>query len=314
MLKRTILTKTTIYCILDIERPFYIQKRPVYCEQREPMLTTKKRLFIEAYKATKNASEACRRVGYSQKNASNQGSLLLKDPEISRQIKEWEQEELKRLVPDTKSEYAKQTFERAKSVPHAPTAAKYWEIGGKVQGFLGDENSKREPDTIINIIASDLKLQFPGQNINISLNTPNKDKNNVGKETEATDVHNEHIGNKELTDNTQPVTYLTHDRLSDITPPGIDEQVGMIPSTGHLEPITGSHEKDFGKGASGVGTAPEGGSFISVNPLPKSTPVLNSVTQKPVDNSWRMRNLQKAREANERKKAQKLLDAERQAS
>lgn len=42
--------------------------------------------FIDAYMATNNAAEAARQAGYSEGNAKQQGSRLLKDPDIQAEI------------------------------------------------------------------------------------------------------------------------------------------------------------------------------------------------------------------------------------
>ena len=49
-------------------------------------LTTKQRLFVEAYLANPNATEAARRAGYSEKTAYSQGQRLLKNVEIRRLV------------------------------------------------------------------------------------------------------------------------------------------------------------------------------------------------------------------------------------
>jgi phage terminase small subunit len=49
-------------------------------------LTTKQRLFVEAYLAKPNATEAARRAGYSEKTAYSQGQRLLKNVEIQKMV------------------------------------------------------------------------------------------------------------------------------------------------------------------------------------------------------------------------------------
>lgn len=44
--------------------------------------------FVEEYLRTLNATQAAIAAGYSKTNARNQGYILLKDPELSRQIQE----------------------------------------------------------------------------------------------------------------------------------------------------------------------------------------------------------------------------------
>ena len=116
-------------------------------------------MFIEKYKQVRNASEAARLAGYSPKTAGNQAHHLLKDKEVASILGKWEKEEAERLVPRTKEEFARQTFERSHKVNHEPTKAKYWEIGGKVQGFLSDDSSRNEAP-ILNIICNEMSIRL----------------------------------------------------------------------------------------------------------------------------------------------------------
>jgi phage terminase small subunit len=47
-------------------------------------MTPKQRLFVEAYLATNNATEAAKKAGYSEKTAYSQGQRLLKNVEITK--------------------------------------------------------------------------------------------------------------------------------------------------------------------------------------------------------------------------------------
>lgn len=49
-------------------------------------LTTKQRLFVEAYLANPNATEAALKAGYSKKTAYSQGQRLLKNVEIAARL------------------------------------------------------------------------------------------------------------------------------------------------------------------------------------------------------------------------------------
>lgn len=51
-------------------------------------LTTKQRLFVEAYLANPNATQAAIKAGYSEKTAYSQGQRLLKNVEIAKLIGE----------------------------------------------------------------------------------------------------------------------------------------------------------------------------------------------------------------------------------
>lgn len=50
------------------------------------MASTKQQLFIEAYLANPNATEAAKRAGYSEKTAYSQGQRLLKNVEVQKAV------------------------------------------------------------------------------------------------------------------------------------------------------------------------------------------------------------------------------------
>ena len=139
------------------------------------MLTLKKRLFVDSYKLTRNLTKSCLSAGYSPKNAPSYGGKLLKDPEISQILHEWEKdehnriqaqiEERKILLKPSKGSYIERTFAKAEDIKHAPTAAKYWELGGKVLGYLDNESSKNSAP-VFQIIAQELHLEIPADTTN----------------------------------------------------------------------------------------------------------------------------------------------------
>ncbi|TXH40590.1 MAG: terminase small subunit [Desulfurellales bacterium] len=53
---------------------------------RPPAVTERHKLFIEAYIATRNATESAKAAGYSPKSAHAQGNRLLKDAEIQKAV------------------------------------------------------------------------------------------------------------------------------------------------------------------------------------------------------------------------------------
>src|SRR5574343_1002088 len=54
----------------------------------EKKLTPRQKMFVEHYAMCFNASEAARRAGYSEKNAADTGHDLIRNPQISRLIRE----------------------------------------------------------------------------------------------------------------------------------------------------------------------------------------------------------------------------------
>ena len=56
------------------------------------MLNDKQELFVQHYILTRNATEAARSAGYSEKSAHNQGYRLLQDSEVQQRVYDAEQE------------------------------------------------------------------------------------------------------------------------------------------------------------------------------------------------------------------------------
>lgn len=55
-------------------------------EEKQKKLTHKQRLFIDEYLQTKNATEAAKKAGYSEKTSGSLGHRLLHTPEIKKEI------------------------------------------------------------------------------------------------------------------------------------------------------------------------------------------------------------------------------------
>lgn len=55
-------------------------------------LTGRQRAFVDAYIEHRNAAEAARRAGYSERSANRQGSRLLRHPAVAREIEALEEE------------------------------------------------------------------------------------------------------------------------------------------------------------------------------------------------------------------------------
>jgi phage terminase small subunit len=129
------------------------------------MLTPKKKAFVEYYKLDRNAANAARQAGYSNKYAAVMGHRLIHtDKDVLAIIQEWENTEKARIehsihaLRPSKDKYIEMTFEKAKATDHAPTAAKYWELGGKAQGYLTEE--QKQDQSLVNIICNELKISL----------------------------------------------------------------------------------------------------------------------------------------------------------
>ena len=130
-------------------------------------MTLRKRLFVENYKACKNATKAARDAGYSEKSSSDAGHRLLKDKEISKIIADWEKEVLE--APSkirsriTQEVYELEAWETYLKEDRKDVKFKYFEIFGKSRGFLKMDGDSGVPSVSINFIGSELSFHLPGK-------------------------------------------------------------------------------------------------------------------------------------------------------
>jgi phage terminase small subunit len=114
------------------------------------VLNEKQELFVQHYILTRNASEAARLAGYSEKSARNQGSRLLQEEAIQQRIYDAEQEMTTDV--DVISELENQ-YSYAKGHGHTNSAIKALEILSRVRG------NKTNDEDILNVkkIVSDIQ-------------------------------------------------------------------------------------------------------------------------------------------------------------
>ena len=114
------------------------------------MLNEKQELFVQHYILTRNASEAARLAGYSEKSARNQGSRLLQEEAIQQRIYDAEQEMTTdvNVISELENQYS-----YAKGHGHTNSAIKALEILSRVRG------NKTNDEDILNVkkIVSDIQ-------------------------------------------------------------------------------------------------------------------------------------------------------------
>jgi|TARA_R100000093_G_C1932073_1_gene69063 phage terminase small subunit len=105
------------------------------------MLNEKQEKFAQAYIVHRNATEAARAAGYSDRSAANQGYRLINNPEIAERIEDLEKELQTNIdvVDEIENQY---TF--AKANGHTNSAIKALELLSRVRGSKGD--SEKELD------------------------------------------------------------------------------------------------------------------------------------------------------------------------
>ena len=114
------------------------------------MLNEKQELFVQHYILTRNASEAAKAAGYSERSAYNQGYRLLQDEVVQQRIYDAEQEMTTDV--DVISELENQ-YSYAKGHGHTNSAIKALEILSRVRG------NKTNDEDILNVkkIVSDIQ-------------------------------------------------------------------------------------------------------------------------------------------------------------
>ena len=105
------------------------------------MLNEKQEKLAQAYIVHRNATEAARAAGYSDRSAANQGYRLINNPEIAERIEDLEKELQTNIdvVDEIENQY---TF--AKANVHTNSAIKALELLSRVRGSKGD--SEKELD------------------------------------------------------------------------------------------------------------------------------------------------------------------------
>ncbi len=119
------------------------------------MLNEKQELFVQHYILTRNASEAARLAGYSERSARNQGSRLLQEEEIQQRIFDAEQEMTTDV--DVISELENQ-YSYAKGHGHTNSAIKALEILSRVRGNKTSDEDILNVEKIITDIQSSMKI------------------------------------------------------------------------------------------------------------------------------------------------------------
>ncbi len=105
------------------------------------MLNEKQEKFAQSYIIHRNATEAAKAAGYSDRSAANQGYRLINNPEIAERIEDLEKELQTNIdvVDEIENQY---TF--AKANGHTNSAIKALELLSRVRGSKGD--SEKELD------------------------------------------------------------------------------------------------------------------------------------------------------------------------
>ena len=103
---------------------------------KQERLNKRQELFIEHYLNTHNGSEAVRRSGYSTKNPDVVACRLLR----KRRIRELLEARYKEKFDLTREQYANEALKRADNCKQESIQKGYYEIYGKVKGYLTDHS------------------------------------------------------------------------------------------------------------------------------------------------------------------------------
>jgi len=118
-------------------------------------MNEKQELFVQHYILTRNATEAAKSAGYSERSAHNQGYRLLQDEEVRQRVHDAEQEMTTTL--DVISELEDQ-YTYAKGHGHTNSAIKALEILSRVRGNKSEDEDILNTEKIITDIQSAMKV------------------------------------------------------------------------------------------------------------------------------------------------------------
>ena len=112
-------------------------------------LNAKQEKFVQAYVLHRNATEAAKAAGYSDRSANNQGYRLLQMDEVTERIADLENELVTDIdvVDELESQY---TF--AATNGHTNSAIKALELLSRVRGAKSDRTTHLSTETIENEI------------------------------------------------------------------------------------------------------------------------------------------------------------------
>ena len=119
------------------------------------MLNEKQENFAKAYVLHRNATEAAKAAGYSDKSAANQGYRLLQNQEVVDRVHELEQELETdvNVIEEIESQY---TF--AKANGHTNSAIKALELLSRIRGANSDTGLSMDKDTLETAIVGCLNV------------------------------------------------------------------------------------------------------------------------------------------------------------
>jgi len=119
------------------------------------MLNDKQELFVQHYILTRNASEAAKAAGYSERSAYNQGYRLLQDEAVQQRIYDAEQEMTTdvNVISELENQYS-----YAKGHGHTNSAIKALEILSRVRGNKTNDEDVLNVKKIVNDIQESMKI------------------------------------------------------------------------------------------------------------------------------------------------------------
>ena len=119
------------------------------------MLNEKQENFAKAYVLHRNATEAAKAAGYSDKSAANQGYRLLQNQEIMERIEDLEKELETNInvVEEIENQY---TF--AKANGHTNSAIKALELLSRIRGANSDTSFSMDKETLETAIVGCLNV------------------------------------------------------------------------------------------------------------------------------------------------------------
>ena len=103
------------------------------------MLTERQSRFLDAYKASGNASEAARLAGYATNSAHVEGARLLRHAKVKAELDKWKELKKRELSKSDFVGVALKEYELGENP--APVRIRALELAGKALGHLGGSDS-----------------------------------------------------------------------------------------------------------------------------------------------------------------------------
>ena len=131
-------------------------------KQAADALSARQALFIGEYVISGNATQAAIKAGYSEKTACEQGSRLLANVKVAREVEQRQQRRVDRLnlSADFVLENILRTAEKARDVGEYSAALKGYELLGKYLKLFTDKTELSGKDNVLQVTVRNIGVDL----------------------------------------------------------------------------------------------------------------------------------------------------------